>query len=412
MAGVVWYLHPYSGGPELGMAYRPYYLAQQFKQQGLKPWVISAAYHHLLRQPKLLKLPFVRDRVDGLDYLWLKTPSYEGNGVDRLRNMLAYGKGLKQQANNLINVTGVPQHIIVSSAHPFHFSVAYKLAKKYGAQLIFEVRDLWPLSLVQLAGVKPWHPLVWWLARLQRKAYKKSDIVVSLLANALPYMRKKGLNPERFYYIPNGIDTTLENNAAEFILPGQVTGKFLLGYAGAHGQPNALLQLLEAIKLLPKQLGEHIQVYLLGEGGEKPLLQGYAREQALDNVIFLPAVSQKQSIGFLHQMDALFLGWQNKPIYQYGISPNKLFEYMLAAKPILHAYSGENDIVQLAECGLTSPAQRPDLLAKNIETMVQLSDEQRLQLANSGQQYVKQQHCYARLANRYVDLFKQHGLST
>lgn len=408
MSKVIWYLHPYAGAPDLGMAHRPYYLCQEFHKLGLKPWIITASYHHLLRSPRNVQSSYLHENINQVPYIWLKTNKYGANNLARLRNMLSYRWRLAAQAQSICRLSGQPQVIIVSSAHPFHFAVARRLAAKYNAKLIFEVRDLWPLSLVDVAGVNVWHPIVKILSAIEKKAYKQSDHVVSLLQHAENHMQQKGLSPGKFAYIPNGVALDVELSRAE--LPQAVksalqrhSGKFLLGYVGALGRPNAMDQLFEALSLMENK--DKIHVFLLGDGERREWLQQLATRDQLTNVTFFSPVSREACFAFLRTMDALFLGWQDKPLYDFGISPNKLFEYMLAKKPIIHACSAKFDPVKRAKAGLCVPADQPTLLAQGLEKMLQLSSEARAEMAENGYHYVKQYHCYTDLARQYVALF-------
>src|SRR3546814_20361300 len=101
-----------------------------------------------------------------------------------------------------------------SSPHPDAFPATHRIARHVGARSVFEVRDLWPLSLVELAGVRPSHPLVRATAWLERYAYRHADAVVSLLPETARYMQEKGLPAERWNYIPNGGDTPARPSAA------------------------------------------------------------------------------------------------------------------------------------------------------------------------------------------------------
>ncbi len=407
MSQVIWYLHPYAGSPDLGMAYRPYYLCQEFRRMGHKPWIITASYHHLLRSPRNIVGSFCQEIIDNTPYIWLKTNRYKGNGLGRLRNMLAYGRRLKHQAKAITQLSGKPDVMIVSSAHPFHFPVARCLASQYGAKLIFEVRDLWPLSLVQLAGVTSWHPLVKILGAIEKKAYRQSDHVVSLLSNAKDYMEQKGMAAQKFVHIPNGISTDITGaplpEAMQQVID-EHQGKFLLGYAGSLGLPNAMDQLFAALALLKKL--DRLCVLIVGEGAERLSLENLAKFYGLSNVIFFPPVTRAECFTFLQSMDGLFLAWQDKSIYQFGISPNKIFDYMLAKKPILHASNAHGDPIAAANAGICAPPEQPQLLAEALEKMLQLSVDARDAMAERGLRYVKQHHCYANLARAYVKLFK------
>ena len=105
-------------------------------------------------------------------------------------------------------------------------------------------------------------------------AYRRADVVVSMLPNAKAYMQSRGMAPHKFVHIPNGVDPETLAGAAEplparhrEVLDGlRAQGRFVVGYAGAHGLANALGTLVAAAERLR---GEPVSVVLVGQGPEK-----------------------------------------------------------------------------------------------------------------------------------------------
>ncbi len=407
---VIWYLHHYAGSPSLGMSYRPYYLSHEFNRHGYKAFIISASYHHLLNVPIECEQAVKHQKVDDQDFIFLKTPYYK-NAVVRVLNMLTYAWKIWRYQRKLIQITGIPTVIIVSSAHPFHYFSARRIAKKYKSKLIFEVRDLWPLSLIELANLSPRNPLVLFAGLIEKAAYKQADYVVSLLPNALNYMKEKGISADQFVYISNGTDDVetsqypVLKKYEQCILDLKKQGRFLLGYAGAHGVPNSLVDLIQALVILKQEKFNDIHVVCVGNGCQKTALMKLAEDHALDSVTFLDSIPKNQVSSFLALMDALYLGWKNRPIYQYGVSPNKLFDYMLSAKPILHAFTARYDIVKQHQCGITVDAENPLAIAQGIKQMVGMSKDELDKMGQNGKHAVLSSFTYAVLAHKYMKLF-------
>jgi len=408
---VIWYCHHYAGSPSLGMSYRPYYFTKAFNQAGHQAYVIGASHHHLKQASEPQLEAIKKTIIEDVPFILLKTRAYRENGLSRLMNMLQYAFKFRSQKKNLIKLTGKPDVIIVSSAHPFHFKTLEKIADKHGATLIFEVRDLWPLSLIQLAKLNPLHPLARWIASLEKRAYKRADAVVSLLDKALPYMQSKGLAPERFHVIPNG------TNPAMFRLPEKLpkamderiqvvkqTGAFLLGYAGALGEPNALKYLLVAMKQLADKQ-KQVHLFLLGEGALKAELEAYVVKENLTNITFFNGISKHEVPDFLNQMDALYLGWNAVDLYQYGVSPNKIFDYMMSATPIIESGGAPESMIERLGCGFRCEAANARAIMDTILQMSGLSYEQRLAMGASGKQAVELHYDYQVLARDYIRLF-------
>ena len=409
---VVWYLHHYAGSPSMGMSFRPYYLCREFNKNNYRAYIISASFHHLQQTPIQQNQAINHQIVDDQPYVFLKTPPYKGNGYKRFLNMFTYAWKIWRYRNHLIKITGVPSTIIVSSAHPFHYLSARHIAKKHNAKLIFEVRDLWPLSLIELANVPRYHSVIIFIKWIEKSFYKNANYVVSLLPYALPYMVKNGLSPERFFHIPNGVSkSTLDDKIdlpetyERMIAQKRKQGFFLFGYTGAHGEPNALEDLINALIILKNENYCQIHFFLVGSGNEKEKLNILTKTHELLSITFLDALSKNQILPFLEQMDACYLGWKNRPIYKYGVSPNKIFDYMLAGKPILHASVGLNDIVLETQSGCVVTAGNPAHIANGIKEMAYLSKEELKSMGARGREAVLSNFSYADLARRYMTLF-------
>lgn len=409
---VIWYLHHTAGSPSLGMSYRPYYLSKEFNQHGYRSYVIGANFHHLLHKPIEQKQIVKQEKIDGQDYIFLKTLPYSGN-FKRFLNMLSYSWKIWRYQKKLIQITGAPSVIIVSSSHLFHYFSARSIAKKYNAKLIFEVRDLWPLSFIDLLSYSPWHPMVLFMGLIERKAYKNADYVVSLLPYAFSYMSQRGLTQDRFISISNGVavNEVLEEKQPllaayeEQIHSKKQNGQFIIGYVGAHGVPNSLDDLLQALIVLKRENIKNIHVILVGNGAQKKELIQLAEDNHLESITFLDPIPKKQIPSFLHLMDAVYLGWKNRSIYQYGISPNKLFDYMLSGKPILHAFSGENDIVEQTKTGFTVEAENPISIAKGIQQMMNTTKAELDEMGRHGREAALANFSYEYLAKNYMQLF-------
>ena len=241
------------------MAYRPYYLTRAFQEAGHQAYIIAASFHHLQQTHQRQVEPVMMNTVDQIRYIWLKTLSYSENGIKRVLNMFHYALRFWWDEKKITAITGKPDVIIASSTHPLHYPVLEKIAKKHGAKIIFEVRDLWPLSMIGLLKINPWHPFILLLSYIEKRAYKRADHVVSLLEGAFPYMQSRGLDVQRFSVIPNGTSADLFvskpnlNDALQrFIVDLKNKSQFLLGYAGALGTPNAIKYLISAMAIIER----------------------------------------------------------------------------------------------------------------------------------------------------------------
>jgi len=407
-APTIWYVHPYAGGPSIGRYHRPFELGRAWQAAGAHVIVVTAAFHHLLDAPNRLQ---GAHNVNGVPYEFLATPSYAGNGPGRLINMAAFTLQLLRNATSLARRYGTPDMIIGSSPHPYIFPVTHRLARRFGALSTFEVRDLWPLSLVELAGVSAKHPLVRLTDRLERYAYRCADAVVSLLPNTLAHMQARGLDPARWHHIPNGVSlasASLPNNANPACTQAQLwraQGKHVVVYAGALGVPNHLSSLVNALTVLRERGDDRVAAVIVGRGEETQHLQSLIREAQLqDRVAIYPQISKEGVFALLQQADSGYISLRPEPLFRFGVSPNKLFDYMLARLPVIFAIKAGNDPVRDHRCGYSVAPGNVTQIADALAALAALPAAERQAMGERGFQYVQQEHDYSLLAARYLDI--------
>lgn len=398
-------LNHYAGSPRHGMEFRPYYLAREWVRMGHRVQVVAGSYSHIrARQPDMAGAP-VRDEVlDGIAYRWYATPDYVGNGVGRVRSMLSFlwhlwrdGKALARDFK--------PDVVIASSTYPMDVWPARRIAGAAGARLVYEVHDLWPLSPMELGGMSRWHPFILWVQMAEDYAYRHADKVVSMLPKAQDYMQSRGMRADKFTHVPNGVDE------AEWVAPAPLaaevsdrmarmreTGLPIVAYVGTHGLANALDVLLDAACLLAGRA----QILLVGPGPERDRLLGRVRDEGLDNVVMLPSVPKQAVPSLLALVDIAYIGLLPEPLFRFGISPNKLMDYMMAGKPVVCAIKAGNDLVAEAGCGVTVPPGDALAVAQAISQLTALAPAKRAVIGQNGRQFVLKNQTYPVLARRFL----------
>jgi len=405
MSKNIWILNQYTGSPYHGMNYRSYYLAKGLIKEGERVTIFSGSYSHLFSKlPKIDGL-FTKEKIDNIDYIWVKTPKYKSSkSIGRIVNMLSFMFKLF-----LFNTKELkkPDVIIVSSLSLFPIINGYLWSKKFKTKLIFEIRDLWPQTLIELGNVSKNHPLVLFLGFFEKFGYKRANYVVSLLANAKEYMVSRGMSEDKFVYIPNGITLDEVENAEPLnkdVLNLLPKDKFLVGYVGTIGIANALDYLLESAKKLKEN--KDIHFVIVGQGSEKDRLKEFVQNNSLDNVTFIDPIPKRKVQSMLKNLDVCYIGLKKEPLFKYGVSPNKLFDYMYSAKPVLYAIdSGEQNIVKDAKCGVCAKAEDSTSIKEAILKLYQMDKKERELMGKNGREYVVKHHSYDNLAKKYQELF-------
>jgi len=401
-------INHYAGSPKLGMAYRPYYLAQEWINAGHDVTILCADNSHLRRINPVIKHNFDIIPENDVKYCWIKTPPYQGNGVARIRNMFSFFIKLRFNIGRVSKLIK-PDVVIASSTYPLDNYIAARIAKKNSAKHIFEVHDLWPLSPMELGGFSKCHPFIVVMQAAENFAYKRSYKVISMLPKTLEYMIQHGLKESKWNYVPNGVVTEEWNKPSEIpesqknlIKKLKDENKILIGYAGGHALSNSLQTICKTAEKLKND--KRFSFVLVGKGQEKQnLIDSYAN---LNNIHFLDPVPKLSVPTLLSYFDYLFIGWNRSSLYRFGISPNKVFDYMMAEKPIIHAVEAGNDIVKDANAGISVEPENPDEVVKAILKLTSMSEEELIKLGKNGKDYVLKYHDYKILAEKFLTIIQ------
>jgi len=398
----------YAGSPSMGMAYRPYYLSRELNARGNHCAIVAGTYSHL-RQENPYQQSTRRashTTVEGIDWYWIPTRRYQGNGAQRVVSMLEFASKSWFLARRLAEEQQ-PDVVIASSTYPLDIYAAARIARTAGAALVFEVHDMWPLTPMLLGRLSERHPFIRIMQQAEDYYCRHADLVISVLPNAIEHLVTRGLTPDRYVVIPNGVDAragrelqTPPEGHLSVLESAHAAGRSVVIYAGSEGLSNQLEALLRAATLVRDV---PLQFVLVGQGPERVSLEQLAADLGLANVSFLPPVPRDQLEGLLALADVAYIGIGTSPLYHYGISPNKLYDYMMAGSCILLAGHDDvfNDVVAEGGCGLSVPHAVPDDIAGGIRRLLAMSAQERTRLGRKGSEYVRQHFDYAVLAQQY-----------
>jgi glycosyltransferase involved in cell wall biosynthesis len=394
MSKHIWIINEYAGSLYHGMEFRHYNIAKELVSMGYRVTIISSSYSHLFK-----KLPENgKQNIDGVDYLWIKTLNY-GNSHDKKRVLKWFIFAFKILFLPFV-LKEKPNIIIYSPMAPFAILSVLFLSKLNKAKLIYEVKDIWPLSLIELGKISPNNLFIKFMGFFEKIAIKKSDRVVSSLMHYNKHLINLNINKD-FVWINNGIDLRVSNKSIEpFKIDNKFKDKFIIGYLGTIGVANALDCFLDSANMVYDI--EDILFLIVGDGKEKNRL---VKKYNKNNIIFLDSVPKNQVQSVLLSFDICYLGWNKSRLYEFGISANKLFDYMYSKKPILHSFSGDGDIVKIANCGISVEAMSVDSITEAIVEFYQMEKTKRDLLGANGYKYVVDNFSYEKLSNDYRRLF-------
>lgn len=404
----IWIINEYAGSILHGMTYRHYYLAKELIAKGYDTTIITASYSHFLNKfPELDEnQKYKEERVNGVNYLWVKVMKYQ-KSFDKKR-VLKWFQFVYKLFFISKHISNKPDYIVCSTTAPFAIISSIYLARKHKAKLAFEVRDIWPLTLVEVGGYKKTHPFIALMGIFEKFALKKADILVSNLQNYSSHIKNLGID-RKAHWVSNGVDLTEmqgQNSLSEELKNKIPKNKFVVGYTGKFGVSNALNYLVEAAELLKNN--DNIVFVFVGDGQEKESLKKQATD--LKNVLFIDFIQKEQVQSMLSLFDVCYIGLNKEKIFTYGVSPHKLYDYMYSEKPILYAIdSGESNIVEQANCGVVVPPENPKEISKAIDLLYNMQQSDRNKLGANGKEYVINNFSYSKLAEKYIRILNKEN---
>ncbi|WP_277374439.1 glycosyltransferase family 4 protein [Pseudomonas sp. AA-38] len=404
----VWILNHYAQEPGGAGGTRHYQLAKNLPAHGWEASIVAASVEHQSGRQRLAESENARlDEYGGVPFLWLKTSEYEGNGTARMRNMLEYCWQVIKPGK--LSLLKKPDLIIGSSVHPFAAAAGAVLAWRHKVPFVFEVRDLWPETLIDMGRLERNSIVARTLRMLEKWLYRRAKQIVVLLPKAHEYIVPMGIDPKKIVWIPNGVDLQ------DFPCPPdkELTDEFTLMYFGAHGPANGLDNLLRAQQIIEQRPEmSNVRLRIIGNGPCKTELITMAEEFGLKRVSFEDPVPKREIPALAAQADAFVFNLINAPVFKYGISSNKLFDFMAGHRPVLFCCDAGNNPIEDSGAGYTVEPGNPEALVDAVAKLSQLKVEERAAMGRAGRHYVEVEHSFYKLAERLADCLNEACGST
>lgn len=370
----LWIFHHYATLPNLNGHIRPYKFAVHLGAHKFHTTIFAASYQHF-SDVNLIQdnAAYKSISADKADFVFVNTPSSAAGKAARIKNMMAFYRGLMTVCPNMKNK---PDIILASSPHPLAMLAGIKIAKKFNIPCLCEVRDLWPEAIFYATNIKSRSLIGRVLTSGEHWIYKHADGLIFTKEGDIDYLKEHGwlanqggdIDINHCYYINNGVDFGEYNNQIQecrYADPDLESDTFKVVYAGTIRPVNNIANIVEAAKLL--QNYKNIQFLIFGDGNQKQELEKRVEEEHIDNVVFkgyvekkyIPYILSKSSVNLLNYSSSRY-NWSR------GNSSNKLFEYMASGRPIIATMKTGYSIIDKYKCGIELDNDDPALLASAI----------------------------------------------
>ena len=387
----VWILNHYAHPRDVPGGSRHYDLGAELVRRGNQVVIFSSSFGHGSHK-YVRKMPsrgWTNELINGIYWVWLSTCAYSGNNLWRLRGMFEYERRVKRIALRLLESHEIPRPdvIVGSTVHPFAARAGAYLARALGVPFVFEVRDLWPETLIDMGVLQRKGFLARALAGLEERLCRESSGIVVLPDKAVDYYSQLGIPREKMIWIPNCVD--LEQSQIGSSCRQRHDTAFSVVYTGSVGANDGMRNAVEAWTQLERRGFSDIRLIFYGDGNEKAALMNLVQSRRLKSVSFEARVPKNQVPAILDSADAALICLLSLPLYRYGVSPNKLGDYMAASKPIIYSSDWPITALDSSGCAIRCAAEDPSALADAILQMRAKSDTERAAMGRAARAYAE-----------------------
>lgn len=393
--------------PEMGApSARVYELSRRWVEKGASVTVLTGFPHHptgvIPLEYKGVK--FLEEMKDNIHVL--RTYVYPTANKGFIKRIFSYFSFMISSI--LYGFLKVGRHdIIIATSPQFFVGISgYILSKIKGIPFIFEVRDLWPESIVQLGQLKN-QLIIRALEWIEKKLYQKCIHIIGVADSTTDILGQKGIPKDKISIIKNGVDLKLFTKSdQQNALKDKYTfkEKFVVSYIGTHGLSHALDRVLETAKLLQDR--KDIIFLFVGEGAEKEKLKMKAKNHEISNLIFHDQITKDKLPDFYELSDIILVTLKDLPLFKHVI-PSKLFEIMAMERPIIISINGEaRNLVESAKAGVFSKPEDPMDLVDKIDLLYK-NQNLRIKLGQNGRQFVTNHYNRNALADKYLKIIEK-----
>jgi hypothetical protein len=283
-----------------------------------------------------------------------------------------------------------PDVIVSTSPQFFTACAAYVLSLFKRRPFVFELRDLWPDSIVAVGAMRE-TAAIRAMRRLEYFLYRKAARIVSVTYAFKSVLAGNGVPPDKIAVVRNGADLKgfrPENKPSDLEERHGLKGKFVAAYIGTVGMAHGLGTMLDAAERLRGD--SRIAFLVVGDGAEREALAENARERGLTNVAFAGSVGKDEVARYWQVADVALVLLRDRPVFRH-VLPSKMFEAMATARPIVLGVLGESaELLLKAGAGVVITPENSVELVRALEALAS-DPAQCRRFGESGRRFVEKE---------------------
>jgi glycosyltransferase involved in cell wall biosynthesis len=273
--------------------------------------------------------------------------------------------------------------VVYATSPPFFVGLSGLLQSRLkSAKFVFEVRDLWPRSAVELGELGNM-TFIRWAEWLEKTYYTRADAVIAVTRGIQSDLKQMGYNS---MLVLNGTNTHVFRP-----IPGHKQrfgwdNKFIVMYAGILGIAQGMEQLLEVVERFKKFTD--IQFVFVGEGPMKEKVEKIKADKQLDNLQLMGQIARENMAQVLSASDCCLVPLKKNPLF-LGALPSKMFDCMACEKPVILSVDGEaRAVLESAKAGMYVEPENSDQMEDAILWLKAHPDRAR-EMGRRGREFVR-----------------------
>lgn len=408
MSKSIWYISKYAVSPEFGNPTRQFIFSKYFNKQDFHTTLISSLACGINFSNNIVFDNYYKfsSAKEVNHYLLKGTKVSLGFSFTRIISWFQF-EWFVFRLGNKIGMNQKPDIIIVSSLSLLTIFNGIYFKWKFGSKFVLEIRDIWPQTLIEVGGYSVFNPIILFLRFVELLGYKYADKIIGLMPNLKDHVPAK--YKDKVNYIPHGIDLSIYrqnefSDTSKRILSKVDPSKFNVVYSGSIGKVNDVEKMIELLNECHKK-NYKIIFHIIGDGTKKSNL--ISKYQNYKNLIFHNYVPKSELPYLLSNFRANIIHISPLNIYRFGISPNKLNEYLISGNPTILIYDGYKSVIEEADAGFVISSLRFENIVSEILKISNMDELILNQKGDNGREYAQKYLDYNFLVKKYLKIISQ-----